>query len=198
MGRVLVIGDCHMPAMHVGYIPFLKKIEKKYNCNRVVHIGDAVDWNAISFHEKDPALPSPEQEYKEAYKQMQRMFKAFPKVDYMTGNHSDLPARKARFIGLPDSVVMPFKKVWDAMYLDAAGGVDSKGNFINPFKELITLEEFKWHAGYKQAFNDLWSRGIRDIISSRNQILAQLKEEESLEALPMNPMEREPGEVPNL
>lgn len=113
MARILVIGDCHMPAMHVRYIPFLKRIEKKYKCNKVVHIGDAVDWNAISFHEKDPALPSPEQEYTEAYKQMQKMYKAFPKVDYMTGNHSDLPARKARFIGLPDSVVMPFKKVWD-------------------------------------------------------------------------------------
>ncbi len=111
--RVLVIGDTHAPAMHPDYVPFLKEVYEKHNCNRVVHIGDSVDWNAISFHEKDPAMPSPEQEYKEAYKQIQELYKAFPKLDYLTGNHSDLPARKAKFIGLPESVIMPFDKIWN-------------------------------------------------------------------------------------
>ncbi len=66
MSRVLVIGDTHCPAMHKGYVPFLKKIYKKYKCNKVVHIGDSVDWNAISFPEKDPSMPCPEQVYQTA------------------------------------------------------------------------------------------------------------------------------------
>jgi len=113
MARVLVIGDTHCPAMHPGYIRFLKRIHRKYDCNRVVHIGDAVDWNAISFHEKDPSMPCPEEEYKLAKKQMKQLHAAFPKLDYMVGNHSDLPARKARVIGLPESVIVPFKELWD-------------------------------------------------------------------------------------
>jgi hypothetical protein len=98
--------------MHAGYIRFLKRIEKKYKCNRVVHIGDLVDWNAISFHEKDPAMPGPAEEYKLALRQVRKLHKAFPKVDYMIGNHSDLPARKAALVGLPTEVMVPFKELW--------------------------------------------------------------------------------------
>ena len=58
--RVLVIGDTHAPCVHKDYIQFLKKIEKKHQCNRVVHIGDIVDWNSISFHEDSEAfMPNP-------------------------------------------------------------------------------------------------------------------------------------------
>jgi hypothetical protein len=112
MSKVLVIGDTHCPAMHPKYIRFLKKIEKKYDCNRVVHIGDLVDWNAISYHEKDPSLPSAYDEFKSAYKQVKRLHKAFPEVDYMAGNHSVLPQRKARSIGMPEIVLKPFGDLW--------------------------------------------------------------------------------------
>ena len=111
--RVLCIGDTHAPAMHPGYIGFLKGVQKKYRCNRVVHIGDLVDWNAISFHEKDPAMPSAAEEYRLAIKQVRKLHNAFPKCDYMIGNHSDLPARKAALVGLPTDVMVPFKQLWD-------------------------------------------------------------------------------------
>ena len=110
--RVLIIGDTHCPAMHPGYIAFLKRIHKKHKCNRVVHIGDLVDWNAISFHDKDPSMPGATEEYKLALKQVRQLHKAFPKVDYMIGNHSDLPARKAALVGLPTEVMVPFKELW--------------------------------------------------------------------------------------
>jgi predicted phosphodiesterase len=110
---VLVIGDTHCPAMLEGYITFLKKIQKKHGCVRVVHIGDLVDWNSISFHEKDPSMPSAAEEFSRAYKQVQQLYKAFPKVDYMIGNHSSLPARKARMIGLPDDVIKDFSSLWN-------------------------------------------------------------------------------------
>jgi len=110
--KVLVIGDTHAPALHKGYIPFLKKIYKKHGCNRVVHIGDLVDWNAISFHEKDPSMPGAAEEYREAFKQVRQLHKAFPKVDYMMGNHCSLPSRKAKTIGLPEEVLCDFKTLW--------------------------------------------------------------------------------------
>lgn len=111
--RVLVIGDTHAPATHPDYVAFLRDIYNKYDCNRVVHIGDGVDHNAISFHEKDPSMPSPADEFKEAYKQMQEMYRAFPEVDYLTGNHSSLPERKAKSIGIPEAYMKPFSELWD-------------------------------------------------------------------------------------
>ena len=88
--RVLVIADTHCPAMHHGYIDFLISIFHKHKCTRVVHIGDLVDWNAISFHEKDPSMPSAADEFVAASKQVRALHKALPEVDYLIGNHSAL------------------------------------------------------------------------------------------------------------
>ena len=59
MARVLVIGDTHCPGMHSKYPSFLQRMYKRHKCNRVVHIGDAVDNAAISYHEKNPT-PAPD------------------------------------------------------------------------------------------------------------------------------------------
>ena len=110
--RVLVIADTHCPAMHHGYIDFLISIFHKHKCTRVVHIGDLVDWNAISFHEKDPSMPSAADEFVAASKQVRALHKAFPEVDYLIGNHSALPERKAQSVGLPPEVILNFKTLW--------------------------------------------------------------------------------------
>jgi len=112
MSRVLIIPDLHIPAMHPRFIRFLKDVDRKHKCNRWVGIGDSVDWNAISFHEKDPSMPNASEEFKIAKKQMQKLYKAFPEVDYLIGNHSDLPQRKATMVGLPKEVIVPFKELW--------------------------------------------------------------------------------------
>jgi predicted phosphodiesterase len=110
--RVLVIADTHCPAMHEGYIDFLISIFHKHKCTRVVHIGDLVDWNAISFHEKDPTMPSAADEFVAASKQVRALHRAFPEVDYLIGNHSALPERKAQSVGLPPEVILNFKTLW--------------------------------------------------------------------------------------
>ena len=94
--RVLVIGDTHCPAMLPEYVPFLRDIYKQWSCDTVIHIGDCTDWAAISFHEKNPACASAGDEYTTTLKQVQTLYKAFPKAVVMTGNHDDLPARQAR------------------------------------------------------------------------------------------------------
>ncbi len=63
MSRVLVIGDTHCPAMLPEYISFLRDTYKQWQCDKVLHIGDVVDWGAISYHEKNPACPSAGDEY---------------------------------------------------------------------------------------------------------------------------------------
>ena len=110
---ILVIGDTHMPCMHKDYISFLKKIQKKHNCKRVIHIGDLVDWNAISYHEKDPSMPSAKEEFDAAWKQVRQLHKAFPVVDHMIGNHDSLPQRKAQTAGLGEEVLKSFGELWE-------------------------------------------------------------------------------------
>ncbi len=95
MSRVLVIGDTHCPTMHPKYVSHLKKIHKRYDCNKVVHIGDLVDYHAMSYHQGPLHLSNPQKEFKQAYKQVQQLYKAFPKVHWLTGNHDDLPRRRA-------------------------------------------------------------------------------------------------------
>ena len=110
---VLVIGDTHAPCMHRDYIKFLKKIQKKHGCGRVVHIGDLVDWNSISFHDSEAFMPNPVDEFRQAQKQVKALHKAFPKVDLLTGNHDSLPSRKASTLGLPEEILRGFGSLWD-------------------------------------------------------------------------------------
>ena len=51
--RVLVIGDLHEPFCLDGYLEFCKEQYAKYNCNRVVFIGDIIDSHYSSYHESD-------------------------------------------------------------------------------------------------------------------------------------------------
>jgi predicted phosphodiesterase len=110
--RILAFSCPHAPCMHDRYVRFLKKIEKKHNCNRVVMLGDIVDWNSISFHEKDVSLPNPVEEFKNARKQVKAIHRAFPKADMLIGNHDSLPSRKATQLGLPEEVLTDFKTLW--------------------------------------------------------------------------------------
>jgi len=51
--RILVIGDLHEPFCLDGYLDFCKETYAKYNCNKVVFIGDVIDSHYSSYHETD-------------------------------------------------------------------------------------------------------------------------------------------------
>ena len=112
MARVLVIGDTHCPGMLTGYPRFLKRIYRKYKCNRVIHIGDLVDNAAISFHEKGPSFSSAKEEFIKARRQVQRLYSLFPEVTLLLGNHDALTQRQASHVGILDSHLRPFHDIW--------------------------------------------------------------------------------------
>lgn len=111
--RVLVIGDTHCPVMLPGYPAFLTKTKRKYKCDKVVHIGDLVDWASISYHPKAPSLKNSELEFEKAKKQVRELYKRFPEADWMIGNHDSLAERHANDIGLPLSVLKDYADLWD-------------------------------------------------------------------------------------
>ena len=111
--RVLIIGDTHCPVMLDGYVEFLQETYDKYDCTRVVHIGDVVDWAAISYH-KTPLTPTtPEDEYHAAKEQLSLLVDAFPVAQVTLGNHGDLPWRRASDVGIFPELIKDPATMWD-------------------------------------------------------------------------------------
>jgi hypothetical protein len=112
MSAVLVVGDLHAPATHEKYLSFCKKISRKYNTNKTVFIGDIVDHEAISRHEKNPDLPSAHSEYLIAQKQVNQWYRAFPNAVVCIGNHDERVMRRAKSEGIPSLYLKPYNDVY--------------------------------------------------------------------------------------
>lgn len=112
MSKVLVVGDIHAPGMLPSYPAFLSRIHEKHSCNKVIFIGDVVDWAAISFHEKNPNLPGAKRERYKAQKQVDKLYERFPKADWLIGNHDALPQRNSSAAGNPEDVLVPYNQYW--------------------------------------------------------------------------------------
>lgn len=113
MAKVLVIGDIHEPVAHPGYMQFCKDLYCEWNCNKVMFIGDVIDFHAISFHAKNPCCPGPEDEYTFAQQQIHHWKKAFPIAKVCIGNHDERVIRLAESVGIPSRFLRNYKDVWD-------------------------------------------------------------------------------------
>lgn len=127
--NVLVIGDPHEPFTKEGYLEFCRKIQQEYDCGTVVHIGDAVDNHAISYHEKDPEGMSAGDEFNLALERMKRWYHTFPNVKVCIGNHDALPFRKAFSAGLPKTWLKTYQELlqspptWEWDFVHQVNGV---------------------------------------------------------------------------
>ena len=113
MSTVMIIPDCHCPAMKRGAVDFLKSIADEYQPERIVHIGDLIDACAYSYHEKSPMLKDPVRERALAQKQVDMITREFPKVDLLLGNHDVLAWRKALTAGLDPSDLKDFATMYN-------------------------------------------------------------------------------------
>ena len=112
MARVLVIGDIHEPVSRKGYLQFCRDTRRKWNCNKVVFIGDLVDWSAISFHLRNPEGPGPVDEYGLAFRAIRRWYKAFPQALVCVGNHDARPHRVAESVSIPARFIREYSDLW--------------------------------------------------------------------------------------
>lgn len=108
-----IIGDTHIPYEHPDYLDFCRDTFRKHKVDRVIHIGDLVDNHSISYHEHDPNLLSPIDEYTLALAKLQDWYRAFPKCTLLMGNHDLLPYRKAKSSGLPKTFIKPFEEMYE-------------------------------------------------------------------------------------
>ena len=101
MARVLCIGDLHLPATHTKYLDFIRKLKRKYKTDTTVFIGDVLDHHSISFHQKNPELPSAIDEHKQTVKGMKAWKKTFPEAVICIGNHDERVHRLSSAAGIP-------------------------------------------------------------------------------------------------
>jgi len=110
--RVLVIGDLHEPFGRDGYLEFCKQAFVKYECNRVVFIGDIIDNHYSSFHDTDPDGHSAAREFALAEERIKRWYRAFPNAKVCIGNHDLIPNRKVFNAGVSELWV---RKIGDVL-----------------------------------------------------------------------------------
>lgn len=108
---ILVISDQHFPYAHPDILPFLKALKKKYQPDKVVNIGDELDYHASSYHESDPDLLSAGDELEAGRVAITPMFDLFPKMDLLNSNHGQMPERKGMSAGLSKQVIRPSSEI---------------------------------------------------------------------------------------
>lgn len=112
--RILVISDMHHPYAHPDILPFLTALKKKYNFDKIVCIGDEVDYHALSFHDSDPDLDSAGTELKQAIKSLKPIYSLFPKVSVVDSNHGSMVYRKGLNAGIPRAALRDYRETLQA------------------------------------------------------------------------------------
>ena len=111
MSRVLVFSDDHLPAVVDGRVEFLKDLYKSWKCDTVIHVGDFIDFHAISAHTTEADARGALDEMDEAIEKAQEFYKAFPKLTMIMGNHDLRIIRSANEAKLPKNWLKPFGEV---------------------------------------------------------------------------------------
>lgn len=112
--RILFIADSHLPYEHEDYLGFVCSIRDKYDCTEFYHVGDLIDNHAISMHEHDPNLSSPEDEYQETKRHLEDWYKEFPVLSIAFGNHDNLNKRQAKKAGIPSRYIKSLLDAYEA------------------------------------------------------------------------------------
>lgn len=113
--RVLFISDTHVPYSVSGYLDFLRELKHKFKPEIVIHIGDELDYHAISFHDSDVDLFSAGHELDRAIIELQEgLIKLFPKMYLLESNHGSLIFRRMKHAGVPVRVLRPLEDLYEA------------------------------------------------------------------------------------
>lgn len=109
--RILVIGDLHTPFDYEPYFNHCVAVYEKYQCNRVVFIGDIIDNHYSSYHETDADGMGGQDELDMAISRLTRWYNAFPTADVIIGNHDRMVMRKAQSSSIPTRWIKEYKEV---------------------------------------------------------------------------------------
>lgn len=127
MSRVLCIGDLHEPFTLDGYLEFCVDTYNKWNCDKVVFIGDIVDNHYVSYHETETCGMGGDDELDKAIVNVARWHETFPDAQVTIGNHDRLPGRKAQSGGIPTRWIRAYEDVLETPTWEFVTEVDVDG-----------------------------------------------------------------------
>ena len=87
------------------------EVYERYNCNRVVFIGDVIDNHYSSYHETDADGMGGGKELQLAIDRLARWYHRFPDADVTVGNHDRIIMRKAQTGGVPKQWIREYSEV---------------------------------------------------------------------------------------
>lgn len=112
--RVLFISDTHIPYSVQGYLEFLSDLKDRFRPEIVIHIGDEIDYHAISFHDSISELFSAGHELDKSIIEVQEgLHRLFPKMYLLESNHGSLIFRKLKHHGVPIRVIRPLPDLYE-------------------------------------------------------------------------------------
>ena len=113
--RILVFGDLHLPYQAEEAFDFLSEVKQKYKPDRVVCLGDLLDFYSLSRFQKDPNhRDSIHSELTRVKAGVKTLGKIFPRVDLTMGNHDDRFAIRVASAGIPSVMMKSFGNLIDA------------------------------------------------------------------------------------
>ena len=113
MTRVLVISDTQFPFHHKDIFSFLEHIRDTYKPDQVVHIGDLVDFHALSDYPTDPDADSVGLEFEKAQVQIGRLASMFPEVTVLESNHDERFYKRLMKAGIPRRFWPSYEKLFE-------------------------------------------------------------------------------------
>lgn len=112
--RILIVPDTHIPYSHPDYLKFLKRIKDIFDPEIVIHLGDELDYHAISFHDSDSSLLSADMELDQAIVEIQEgLHKLFPKMYLLESNHGSLVYRRMKHHGVPVRTLKSLEELYE-------------------------------------------------------------------------------------
>lgn len=113
-GDILVISDMHLPYQHPGCLDFLADLKRRWKPERVVCIGDEVDFHRLSTHTQEPGLLSVGEEVREAVKLLRKLYVMFPEVMVCNSNHGSRLYKRAKDAGICSGWVKSLAELLEA------------------------------------------------------------------------------------
>jgi hypothetical protein len=104
----------HHPFAHPDLLPFLKAVKTKYKPDKIVCIGDEVDYHALNYHEHNPDLASAGDELTKAIENLKPIYKLFPECTVIESNHGSMVLRKALTAGIPIKAIKGYNDILEA------------------------------------------------------------------------------------
>ncbi len=112
MDKILVISDLHIPYHHPDSFSFLNKLKNRYDWDKVINIGDEMDWHSINVsHVINPDLPSAADELEVGKFWMKKLEKMYPDMTLLESNHGSMVLRRAMAKGMSKFFLKDYNEI---------------------------------------------------------------------------------------